>query len=235
MCGEIMSSASRHEQLNEIQELIEIRSRRGRVYIDESERYRDFQSGSIVPKRKMKADIDRENVLLLRITNEMKCGKIFDVAFADYFPELSLGRMNNSALWFYEIGSGSRPYTRRSANDRTVIEHGNDLVDAMVSVYRIDCGIESGKITQRRPLAWYESHAVLSAYSKTAPVMDKSARTSVHNAMILLLKAREDGKPMPSRLAIWLTMNPRDLFTTEEGRTERDRQAARLEQGETTL
>lgn len=222
--------------LNNIQELIKSRARRSCFYIDtKSGRYREFSSNKIISKSRVWSESSKADKLLLNVIDSLKFGDTFDVAFSDYFPELSLGLMNDSASWFYEIGSGIRPYARRSASDLTVIEHGDDLVDAMLSVYRINCGIETGEITQQYPLEWYRGHATLSDYSKTAPVMDKLARTSVHNGMFLLLKAREDGKPMPSRLAIWLAMNPRDLFTTEEGRAERDRQAARLEQGETSL
>ncbi len=222
--------------LNDIQELIEIRARNGEVYIDsKTGRYREYKTDKIVPKSKMEAAHSREARLLPRVINNMEYGDVFDVAFSDYFPELSLGRMNDSASWFYEIGSGIRPYAKRSASDCAVISHGDDLVDAMIAVYQIACGIESGAITQWQPLSWYTNHAILHAYSKTAPVMEKIARTSDRNGMFLLLKAREDKNPMPSRLEIWLAMNPRDLFTTEEGRAERDRLAARLEQGETTL
>lgn len=233
-------SNSRHQYddalLSDIQELIEIRARGGQRYLDEaSGRYREFSTGKIVSKTKVEADYVRRKRLLSHVTSNMKFGNVFDVAFSDYFPELALGRMNDSAMWFYEIGSGQRPYARRSASDRTVIEHGSDLVNALLAVNEIDCGIASGVITQVVPLAWYEGNATLYAYSKTAPVLDKLERTSIHNAMILLLKAKEDGKPQPSRLELWLAMNPRELFTTDEGRMERDRQAARLNQGETTL
>lgn len=53
--------------------------------------------------------------------------------------------------------------------------------------------------------------------------------------MVLLLKAQEDDKPQPSYLELWLAMNPRELFTTDTGRSERDRQAARFRAGATTL
>lgn len=234
----IIISSKRYDDalLSDIQELIELYSRKGRVYIDtKTERYREFASNKIVPKSAIRADSAKSDKLLLRVFNGLKFGNIFGVAFSDYFPELALGRMSNSASWFYEIGSGQRPYARRSASDLTVIEHGNGLVNAMLSVYRISCGIETGEITQQYPLKWYESNASLYALSKTLPVLDESVRTSIHNAMLLLLKAREDGRPEPSRLEVWLAMNPRELFTTDEGRMERDRQAARLNQGETNL
>lgn len=222
--------------LNDIQELIEIRARDGEIYIDsKTGRYHEYKTDKIVPKSKMDAAHSREVRLLPSIIDSLECGDIFDVAFSDYFPELSLGQMNDSAMWFYEIGSGIRPYVKRSASDHTVISHGNDLVDAMIAVFQIACGIESGAITQWQPLAWYTNQAILHTYSKTAPVMKKTARTSDRNGMILLLKAREDGRPMPSRLEIWLAMNPRELFTIDEGRAERDRQEARFKQGETSL
>ena len=222
--------------LKDIQALIEIYAKRGRVYIDEKTwRCHEFSSNRVIPKAMIQFYFSEEERLLFHITSKMRCGDTLDVAFSDYSPELLLGRMNNSARWFYEIGAGVRPYERRSASDSTVIEHGNDLVTALLAVYQIDCGIEAGKISQRLPLAWHKNNAILSAYSKTAPVMDKLARTSVHNGMFLLLKAREDGRPMPSRLEIWLAMNPIELFTTIEGRAERDRQAARFKRGETSL
>lgn len=224
------------ELLNDIRKVIEIRARDGQLYRDKkSGRYHEFKTNKIIPKAEVEENSSRGKRLWLHVINSMKCGDILDVAFSDYFPELRLGLMNDSAAWFYEIGSGIRPYARRSASDHTVIEHGNDLVDAMLSVYKIDCGIASGDITQILPLAWYEGNATLYAYSKTAPVLDKLARTSIRNATFLLLKAQEDRKPPPSRLAIWLAMNPRELFTTDDGRSERDRQEARFTRGETAL
>ena len=232
-------SNSRHQYddalLSDIQELIEIRARGGRRYLDETGRYREFATGKIVSKTKVETDYARRKMLLCHVTNSMKCGNVFDVAFSDYFPELALGRMNDSAMWFYEIGAGQRPYARRSASDRTVIKHGNDLVNALLAVNEIDCGIASGAITQVVPLAWHEGNATLYAYSKTAPILDKLERTSIHNGMVLLLKAQEDRKPQPSRLEIWLAMNPRELFTTDEGRAERDRQESRFRSGEIYL
>ncbi len=231
MTGSVNNSAVRDIKL-----YIDGMSIHARVYRDsKTERFISVDSGRIFSKKKMNdclKDLDR---LRASIESKVKRGDIFRLIVSDYFPDMAIGEMARSAEWIYDACMEVIPYKKRNVDDQVVIDQKESIVDAMISAYRISIGVESGEIEQIFPVQWYRDSAFLYGHSKTIDNNDHNERTAIHNGMFLLLKAREDGKPMPSRLAIWLAMNPRDLFTTEEGRAERDRQAARLEQGETTL
>ena len=207
----------------------------GRIYTDSrTGQFVSFDTGKVFPKKKMNALLKNLDRLNASIRERLNNGNTFQLIVIDYFPDMAIGKMERSEQWIYNACMAT-PFYRRNASDQTVIHQKERIVDSIISLGCISEDIESGKINQVFPPQWYQDCAFLHGHSKTIESENYGERTAIHNGMFLLLKAREDGRPTPSRLEIWLAMNPIELFTTAEGRAERDRQAARFRSGKTSL
>ena len=201
-----------------------------------TERYKLRSTGKIESKKKVYSTGVKLSRLIDQIYTKALCPNLLKTVIEDYRPDLEMGKCEYSVEWFLDIAMGEVTYQRRSASDQDVISKRNEIVDAMLIYHQIRQDVWFKRITQYYPENWYHNSQFLNANTKApAEKKEKGIREPIKTGLDLLLAADKDEKLTPSRLAIWLAMNPRDLFTTEEGRAERDRQAARLEQGETTL
>ncbi len=230
-------TASRSELLEYFDEYIKIIKTSSDVYLDmDTERYKSRSAGKVVSKKRVYSEGAKMFRLIGKIYQNVLLPKLLSTVMEDYWPDLEIGKCEPSAEWFLRIAMGEIPYQRRSASDQDVILKGDEIVDAMLTYYQIGQDIWFKRITENRPENWYRNSQFLYANTKAPAEKTKEGiREPVRNGLYILLAANENGKPLPSRLEIWLEMNPRDLFTTEEGRAERDRQAARLKQGEASL
>ncbi len=69
---------------------------------------------------------------------------------------------------------------------------------------------------------WYKKYDFLYRNTKPNRKNKLSERISVNSGMKYVLLAYQEGEPI-SKLGLWLAMTPRDVFSTDEGRAERDR------------
>lgn len=200
------------------------------------EEYRSRATGKIVAKRKIYSTGSKISKMESLIYKNASHLQPLRTAICDYWPDLEMGKCEHSAEWFFDIAMGKRHYQRRSASDGDVIFKGNEIIDAMLTYHQIARDIQSKKITQSYPENWYQNALFLYAHTKAPNEKQlRGIREPIRNGLEILLLAYQGDRPEPSRLELWLAMNPRELFTTDEGRAERERQVARLNQGEAIL
>ena len=195
-------------------------------------RYKSRSTGKAVSKRKVYSTGVKFSRLMSEIKSRALHPDLLNTAIDDYWPDLEMEKCEHPAEWFLGIAMGEIPYQRRSASDECVISQGNKIVDAILTYHQISRDIWFNRITQNHPENWYQNSLFLYANTKAPAEKKEGIREPIMAGVKLFLLAEQGERPQPSRLEIWLVMNPRELFTTDEGRAERDRQEARFRNGE---
>ncbi len=154
------------------------------------------------------------------------------VALIDYAPEISLGHMSEPDQFIYDIMSGNVIYERRTVSDRVALDMRDMVVETMFEIQRMKNEFKQNGNNGSVPLKWYLSCEFLCANTKNSPYMSGDEHFSMSVGNDILSRswtfASQGGFSPSDRISLWLHMNPRYLFTTEEGVSEWDSLKAQL-------
>lgn len=186
-----------------------------------SNRVRCVSTGKIVNRRKLDAIFSRIDKKQLWILKHVQQSRGVNKTISDYYNDLRIGKSEGIIDRLMSIVRGESEYTQRNASDAIVLSGREEIVDSMFALHSIMLARNSGQESLSRSVDEMRFKSVLSGYAKTD--ISEGQPRSITFGWHRLISADEGKEPMPSRLELWLAMYPRNLFTTDEGRAERDR------------